>query len=119
MARYVGSVREACRQIRTVRAFAKQEQLKDVAAGLNLMEDKCDGMVTAVQQQIHAMGIEHDWERVYPEGEDPFKPLKPERVPTPEARKQENKKQGTTGKPETVTAEPSTCLLYTSPSPRD
>ena len=113
VARYVGSVREACRQIRTVRAFAKQEQLKDVAAGLNLMEDKCDGMVTAVQQQIHAMGIEHDWERVYPEGEDPFKPLKPERVPTPEARKQENKKQGTTGKPETVTAEPSTTTQTT------
>ena len=88
VARYVGSMREACKQVRTVRAFAKREQMKDVMAGLNLMQDRCDEMVAVVQERIHAMGVEHDWNRLYPNGDDPFKPLKPDRMPTPEARKQ-------------------------------
>ena len=62
--------------------------MKDVMAGLNLMQDRCDEMVAVVQERIHAMGVEHDWNRLYPNGDDPFKPLKPDRMPTPEARKQ-------------------------------
>ena len=100
VARYVGAMREACKQVRTVRAFAKREQMKDVMAGLNLMQDRCDGMVASVQERIHAMGVEHDWDRLYPEGDDPFKPLKPDRMPTPEARKQEASGSSTTEKPE-------------------
>ena len=74
--------------------------MKDVMVGLNLMQDRCDGMVASVQERIHAMGVEHDWDRLYPEGDDPFKPLKPDRMPTPEARKQEASGSSTTEKPE-------------------
>ena len=45
-------------------------------------------MVTLVQDQVHGMGVSLDWDKYYPDGEDTFKPMKPAKLPVPEARRQ-------------------------------